>query len=151
MGERRMRAYWYGFDETGENYIDDVLSAVAVAGKRFHNTEEWGGSGWEADEGVDSCEQSIQKTANAAAKDVADLRRQLEGAKAELLQQAENYREMDKRDRWMRSAGHAINACNHLEERLCQIRSIAADVSMQKDKALSKIFTLALEEGYRGD
>ena len=101
----------------------------------------------EIDDAMDQTEIAL----NQMCTDNADLRRQLEEAKAELLQQAENYREMDKRDRWMRSAGHAINACNHLEERLCQIRSIAADVSMQKDKALSKIFTLALEEGYRGD
>jgi len=40
------------------------------------------------------------ETHNRLVSKNADLRRQLEEAKAELLQQAENYREMDKRDRF---------------------------------------------------
>jgi hypothetical protein len=37
----RMDAYYYGFEPTGEECIDRVLSAVACAGKAFHHTQAW--------------------------------------------------------------------------------------------------------------
>lgn len=37
----RMDAYYYGFDPTGNDVIDRILSAVACAGKAFHHTECW--------------------------------------------------------------------------------------------------------------
>ncbi|WP_426103214.1 hypothetical protein [Pseudomonas sp. PSPC3-3] len=37
----RMRAYYYGFQLTGEPEIDLILSAVASAGKSFHHTDQW--------------------------------------------------------------------------------------------------------------
>ena len=37
----RMNAYYYGFTETGVREIDEILSAVACAGKSFHDTEYW--------------------------------------------------------------------------------------------------------------
>lgn len=37
----RMRAYYYSFSETGNCEIDRILSAVACAGKAFHNTDCW--------------------------------------------------------------------------------------------------------------
>jgi hypothetical protein len=37
----RMDAYYYGFVETGVRVIDEILSAVAVAGKAYHHTESW--------------------------------------------------------------------------------------------------------------
>ena len=37
----RMDAYYYGFEETGVPEIDKILSAVACAGKTYHNTEDW--------------------------------------------------------------------------------------------------------------
>lgn len=37
----RMDAYYYGFVCTGIDAIDLILSAVACAGKAFHNTEDW--------------------------------------------------------------------------------------------------------------
>lgn len=39
--ELRMRAYYYGFEATGDREIDKILSAVARAGKAFHHTESW--------------------------------------------------------------------------------------------------------------
>jgi len=36
-----MRAYYYGFDKTGVREIDEILSAVAMAGKGYHHTENW--------------------------------------------------------------------------------------------------------------
>lgn len=37
----RLRAYYFGFNPTGVEAIDRILSAVACAGKAYHNTSEW--------------------------------------------------------------------------------------------------------------
>lgn len=37
----RLDAYYYGFDATGCEPVDVILSAVACAGKGFHQTEDW--------------------------------------------------------------------------------------------------------------
>lgn len=39
--DRRMDAYYYGFDPTGVPEIDAILSAVAHAGNGYHHTEMW--------------------------------------------------------------------------------------------------------------
>ena len=41
--DRRMDAYYFGFDPTGVPEVDAILSAVACAGKGYHHTDEWGG------------------------------------------------------------------------------------------------------------
>ena len=41
MSELRMNAYYYSFHPTGVRAIDEILSAVASAGKGFHHTEDW--------------------------------------------------------------------------------------------------------------
>jgi len=41
----RMDAYYYGFAHTGVDAIDKILSAVACAGKAFHDTEDWTSEG----------------------------------------------------------------------------------------------------------
>ena len=41
MTELRMDAYYYGFEPTGVPEIDRILSAVACAGKAYHNTSDW--------------------------------------------------------------------------------------------------------------
>ena len=38
---RYMRAYYHTFTPTGNDDIDAILEAVAVAGKSFHNTSQW--------------------------------------------------------------------------------------------------------------
>lgn len=38
---RRLDAYYYSFNETGSVPIDAILSAVAIAGKSYHNTDMW--------------------------------------------------------------------------------------------------------------
>ena len=43
----RMDAYYYGFERTGVEAIDRILSAVACAGKAFHHTEEWNNRVWD--------------------------------------------------------------------------------------------------------
>lgn len=37
----RLDAYYFGFTPTGDELIDRILSAVACAGKAYHNTESW--------------------------------------------------------------------------------------------------------------
>jgi len=37
----RLDAYYYGFDPTGVEAIDRILSAIACAGKAYHLTEDW--------------------------------------------------------------------------------------------------------------
>ena len=37
----RMTAYYYGFEPTGVREIDEILSAVALAGKAYHHTDGW--------------------------------------------------------------------------------------------------------------
>lgn len=37
----RMDAYYYGFDATGVRAVDEILSAVAAAGKMYHGTDQW--------------------------------------------------------------------------------------------------------------
>jgi hypothetical protein len=44
MSELRMNAYYFGFAETGCRVVDEILSAVACAGKGYHHTEEWSGN-----------------------------------------------------------------------------------------------------------
>ena len=66
----QMNAYYYSFDRTGVVEIDRVLSAVAVAGKRFHHTEWWN----DEDDGRPSCQERIQAAANEAAVEVERLR-----------------------------------------------------------------------------
>lgn len=60
----RMRAYYYGFKSTGIRDIDKILSAVAIAGKAFHSTDQWIDEMYE--EGV-TAEKLIQYAADTAA------------------------------------------------------------------------------------
>jgi hypothetical protein len=61
---RKLDAYYYGFDPTGNDAVDAILEAVARAGKRCHYTEDW--SACESD-GRASPAQFIQDAANRAA------------------------------------------------------------------------------------
>ena len=58
-------AYYYGFDLTGVEPVDEILRAVASAGKMYHNTECWNDIGFE-DEPSEA--EKIQAAANDAAK-----------------------------------------------------------------------------------
>lgn len=69
----RMEAYYYEFTKTGVPAIDRILSAVACAGKAFHNTSEWCEKveypyqGCEGESPIDW----IQNAANDAAKNIS--------------------------------------------------------------------------------
>lgn len=58
----QMNAYYFDFQPTGVRAIDEILSAVAVAGKRFHYTEAWA----DRDDGPSHADL-IQEAANKAA------------------------------------------------------------------------------------
>jgi len=73
----RMDAYYYGFQRTGFQPVDAILSAVAVAGKGSHHTESWAGtdSAWFYGDrpglpAADGAEDLIQKTADLAARNI---------------------------------------------------------------------------------
>lgn len=59
----RMDAYYFGFSATGERVIDEILSAVACAGKAYHHTDNWNDS----DDGEPSYAELIQEAADRAA------------------------------------------------------------------------------------
>ena len=65
----RMDAYYYYFEPTGVPEIDLILSAVACAGKAYHNTEDWQEDTWTPDGHTgENAQQWIQSAADAAAK-----------------------------------------------------------------------------------
>lgn len=66
-------AYYYGFASTGQKDVDLVLSAVACAGKAYHNTSEWNDeSEYPPHEGKTPVEW-IQNAANKAAARIREL------------------------------------------------------------------------------
>ena len=69
----RMDAYYFGFSATGVREIDEILSAVACAGKAYHHTERWN----DADEGEWSYAELIQHAATRAAARIAELEKAL--------------------------------------------------------------------------
>ena len=69
MSERRQRfdAYYYSFGPTGVPEVDAILSAVAWAGKMYHDTDAWededGGEPSEADRiqtAADACAEAMR-------------------------------------------------------------------------------------------
>jgi len=65
--DARMEAYYYGFERTGFAIIDDILSAVATAGKHYHGTDQWAEPDFEPPGGRLTEEASIQAAANRGA------------------------------------------------------------------------------------
>lgn len=72
--DARMNAYYYGFDRTGVDEIDSILSTVAIAGKGSHHTESWSNgdgewyySGREGLPDADGAIDLIEKTAKVMA------------------------------------------------------------------------------------
>ena len=75
----RLDAYYFGFDSTGNEDIDRVLSAVACAGKAYHHTEnltEDIAMPYEPSHRGGSCVEWIQNAANDAAANLAAARRE---------------------------------------------------------------------------
>lgn len=81
-----MRAYYFGFSMTGVREVDEVLSAVACAGKGYHHTESWADSN---DDGEPSYAELIQEAAERAAAVVNSLRGERARIRRELLARIE--------------------------------------------------------------
>ena len=87
----RLQAYYYGFDPTGEEPVDRILSAVACAGKAYHHTEMWNEETPPYEDffrGANPAEW-IQNAAIGAAADLTRTRSALRAA-VEALGQSEN-------------------------------------------------------------
>lgn len=69
MSELYMTAYYYSFDHTGCREVDEILSAVACAGKAFHHTEDWNLDAY----GEGPPVKCIQEAAKRAAKHIEQL------------------------------------------------------------------------------
>lgn len=97
-GDLRMDAYYYGFDATGYRPVDEILSAVARAGKAYHHTESWYGSD-SPNFPMENVVQPIQEAANRAAaiKGVASRLLAALRALAERLSVPTRHRGMDCR------------------------------------------------------
>lgn len=64
-------AYYYSFQPTGDGAIDLILGAISIAGKQFHNTEDWATPlGVLAD--ANTVIDLIQQAANDAARERKD-------------------------------------------------------------------------------
>lgn len=78
----RLDAYYYGFDSTGNDSIDLILSAVASAGKAFHLTEDWTNMAkperYNDRLRGETMVEGIQNAANDAAKLLADRDAEIE-------------------------------------------------------------------------
>lgn len=75
----RLDAYYFGFDSTGNEDIDRVLSAVACAGKAYHHTSDWTepiAKPYEPTHRGGTCAEWIQNAANDAATKLAAARRE---------------------------------------------------------------------------
>ncbi len=91
--DARMEAYYYEFDRTGIAAIDAILSAVAVAGKGAHHTQDWiatddygyynGHPGLPPSSGG-SAASLIRRTAVASAETIRDLQADLAALVAEV-------------------------------------------------------------------
>lgn len=92
----RMDAYYYGFNETGVRCVDEILSAVASAGKGYHHTEEWGSAGY-----IDQIQAAAGRAAalmnaapellaalKAAQKDLETVQREMSGIAPEAVSPA---------------------------------------------------------------
>lgn len=77
--DARMDGYYIGFDRTGCDPVDAILSAIAIAGKGSHNTDGWNDestyyANWPGlpDVGAEATANDlIQKTAERAAREIA--------------------------------------------------------------------------------
>lgn len=72
--DARMQGYYIGFDKTGNDLIDQILSAVAYAAKGAHKTEAWSHEleyGYGPVPADKTFEWLIQEAANDAAERIA--------------------------------------------------------------------------------
>lgn len=96
---KRFYGYYISFSATGVESVDDILGAVAMAGKGCHHTGDWSGYGYT---------EVIQEQAVIAAAEIARLRarvEELEGALRPILAEYDNTLECEiDGERWRVSA-----------------------------------------------
>ena len=68
----RMQGYYIGFDQTGHEGVDLLLSAIAYAGKMYHSTEHWHEEMCDRDY---SCADLIQLAAKHLAAEIRAMER----------------------------------------------------------------------------
>jgi hypothetical protein len=75
MKQRFFDAYYFSMNPTGVEEIDKILSALCLAGKGYHHTQDWNEDkdDWE-DYSGGSYAQWIQSAANEAAEEIKKLR-----------------------------------------------------------------------------
>ena len=94
--DRRMNAYYYSFDPTGQPAIDAILSAVAHAGKGYHHTESWRDDGeWSRWGEGRSVVDVIQAAANEAALALLDAAAERDALRAERDALAEKVEDLE--------------------------------------------------------
>ena len=67
-----MRSYYFSFDRTGVKVIDDILAAVAAAGKGVHSTEHWGEYPDEEFTYIDAIQYFAERAAKQFNKEATD-------------------------------------------------------------------------------
>ena len=141
--EARMDAYYYGFDRTDCGPVDAVLSAVAIAGKGAHNTEDWcerddygyydNRPGLPANPRIDkwtggSAVDLIELTAKASAEKVKTLSDDLAALIAEVEQLKEAVIvEQNRRKPWVKLAHQNAQEVKRLKEQIDAVRAATAN------------------------
>lgn len=64
---KSLNSYYFSFEKTGDDDVDNLLYAICRAGKAFHSTEQWHDEVGEMYEGVHG-ESPIDWIQNAANK-----------------------------------------------------------------------------------
>ena len=125
----RMSAYYYSFNSTNVRTIDEILSAVAWAGKAAHNTADWD-QDWT--NYLENSERSpiefIQKKANDAAKEISTKDAENAALRAELKKVTEDYHQ---------AYAHGCQLQSEVE-RLNSVASKVMDFAVENDELRSR-------------
>ena len=128
-GANWLYGYYISFDETGVSVVDNVLAAIADAGKAYHNTIDWNNEPYDRTE---SCVDSIQRMAGLAAERFSELENENERLKLETAEARQEARLAERKaivahlraeaatsslsscqNEW-RLAAKAIEDCHHM-------------------------------------
>jgi chromosome segregation ATPase len=148
-GKLRLYAYYYGFDATSCEAVDRILSAVAIAGKMYHGTDQW----TDEQDGEPTPVAVIQAAADEAAAElnkladeVAQLQRSLRIAdealriKESLLEayrartpQAKLQAQLERRREFLEHEIRHGGEGGHLSARLSEVEHLIARLGLDKD------------------
>lgn len=78
---RVLEAYYFAFESVGDYAIDNILKALALAGKAYHSTEFWHEEhGYEEGPSGESYADLIERAAYSAAEEMRRLKEKAEAA-----------------------------------------------------------------------